>query len=45
MKKAQRKLNLRKVAIAHAESQDDTQIVEDLRTLFVTLFVFAIYVV
>ena len=45
MKKAQRNIEINKVAMIHAASQDDSQIVEDLRTLFVILFVFAIYAI
>lgn len=45
MKKAQRSAIINRAAIVHAASQDDSQIVEDLNTLFVILFVFAFYVV
>ena len=45
MKKSQRKAELKRVAMIHESLNDGSEAVEGFRTLFVILFVFAIYVV
>jgi len=45
MKKADRVKNIKNGSMIHESRNDDSQVIEDFRTFFVVLFVFAIYVV
>ena len=45
MKKSDRVLNIKNGAITHESQNNDSQLIEDFRTFFMVLFVFAIYVI